>query len=241
MNSFYKDKRYIYPEVCIVKEIFNISDPGILKCYIPAIMPLIKEGDPKKVKFRPSNSHLDNDDTDGIEPSGDSHTANYILIRIPNHITDVTRDVIIIPEWNDSLFDIPNDAFVPVEEDESTEVEEDDTDGAIKLSDTDNDIQINNRDFSYNFTPDMFRPMFPLLRRLNIRKRYFFPLEKYDIEKRILYVKKNQRFIAVFIGGDINNIKITGRYDECQSQEPTLSPAYSVSEVPWISHITNLP
>ena len=222
MDSFYSDQNYKYPELCIVKEEFNIKNPGIVKCYIPALMPFIKEDEPKLVKFRPSNSHLDNDEKDEIEPSGNSHTANYILVNLPSHITDVTRDLIITTDFYD-------DSYIPDESDDKydTEDELDFNDDIVEDEIYDDTITRN----IVGYTPKC-------IRRLRLRKRYFFPISRYDKKNKILYAKKNQKFIAVFIGGSINNIKIIGRYDECPLQEPTLSPTYLPSEVQLTSPTT---
>lgn len=225
MDSFYNGQNYKYPELCIVKEEFNINKPGIVKCYIPVLMPFIKEGEPKLVKFRPSNLHLDNKEKDGIEPSENSYTANYILINLPSHVTDVLRDLIITPEIYD---DIPD-----VHEDEPHDIEDDIIKDELDDEDEDKSLEkINDNEVKYSTSSNKY------IRKLKLRKRYFFPIARYDKKRKILYAKKDQKFIAVFIGGNINNIKIIGRYDECPLHERTLSPTYLPSEVPSISQTT---
>lgn len=93
MNNYYKDMDLKYLEKCIAKEKFDIHNPGVVKFYVPALMPFIPQGKPKDSSVRSSNSHLINKNKSEVKPSSGCKVSNYIEIELPNWITAVVKNI----------------------------------------------------------------------------------------------------------------------------------------------------
>lgn len=96
MNNYYKEMDLKYVEKAICLEKFYIHEPGILKFYVPAILPL--EGnrtEPYTLNVGVSKGHLVNMDTSKIACSGNCQISNYIEMELYNFITAPIRDIII--------------------------------------------------------------------------------------------------------------------------------------------------
>lgn len=157
MNDYYKKMDLKYVEKCICKEEFDIHNPGVLKFYVPGLMPFINEGEPTESSIRVSKSHLMNKNKGEINSSG-GMACNYMEIELPNWITAVIKNITVESEYT----------------------------GCI--------------------APEGGGQSDPGVITNTVTREYFLPVDDNDI------VPKNQEFIVAFVGGDLNNKKIIGRY-----------------------------
>ena len=98
MNNYYKAMDYKYLEKAITIEKFNITNPGIVKFYVPTLMPLVNKGTPNNINIRISKTHLINKDKSSIQISSNCKTSNYIEIELPDYITAVVKDISVTSE-----------------------------------------------------------------------------------------------------------------------------------------------
>lgn len=92
MIDYYSKLDFKYPEICISKEKFNVKEPGLVKFYIPTLMPFIKEDKPKTVKVRPTKTHLLNKDKDTIKISENCKIANYVEVDLPESVVGAIKN-----------------------------------------------------------------------------------------------------------------------------------------------------
>lgn len=213
MIEYYDKLDFRFPEMCVSKVKFNENNPGLVKFYIPVLMPFIKEDDPKETKVRPTITHLVNKEKDDIKPSDDCKISNYVEIELPkwvaatvrnsnnrdpiednidDDISDDKKDDPIVPPTTD--LDIDPEVQMLIDIDPDTGLGEIKPEDDVDLEDgevVDPDDKEDGPELSDPDEPD----------------------DTNDLDGGITdEMGDDQTFIIVFIGGDINNKRIIGRY-----------------------------